>query len=338
MLTGLVPLHANPADQPEPLTYARMLTAWTFDWFVLLVAAVAVGLYLWGVHVLHRRGDHWPAGRTAAWVFGGVGSGLVATTSVLGTYDTVLVSVHMVQHMVLSMFTPIFLALGAPVTLMLRSFPPRAHRVLMAILHSGIGKVLFFPPLVYALFVANPWILYFTGLYDLTLRSELWHNWLHGHFVLTGCLFFWVLLGIDPIPYRLPYWARMLMLMLTLPFHSFLGVIIMGSNELLGEQWYLSFERTWGPSLADDQYVAGAILWGSGDFVMLVIMGVLFVQWLRDSQREARREDRRLDRLEAAERRRAAAAVAVAPGGPAETGHPAGGGYDDAQPTTSRTP
>jgi putative copper resistance protein D len=32
--------------------------------------------------------------------------------------------------------------------------------------------------------------------------------------------------------------------------------------------------------------------------VALVIFGVLFVQWVRHSQREAAREDRRLDRLE----------------------------------------
>jgi putative copper resistance protein D len=39
--------------------------------------------------------------------------------------------------------------------------------------------------------------------------------------------------------------------------------------------------------------------------VALVVLGVLFVQWARDSAREARREDRRLDRLEAEAARRA---------------------------------
>lgn len=332
MPTVLIPLHAKPDNQPVPLTPERLWTAWTWDWFIVIVALLAIGLYAWGVWVMHRRGDRWPVGRTVAWMLGGVGSGVVATMSSLGTYDTVLVSIHMVQHMVLSMLTPIFLALGAPVTLMLRTFPPRAHRVLMAILHTGIGKVIFFPPLVYVLFVANPWALYFTGLYDLSLRNDFWHNWLHGHFVITGCMFFWTLLAVDPIPYRVPYVLRVIMLMATLPFHSFLGVIIMGSNELLGEQWYLSFERTWGPSLADDQYVAGGILWGAGDFVMLVIMAVLFVQWFRDSQREARREDRRLDRLEATERRRAAALVAA---GSSPSGNPGERGYDDAESTTT---
>ncbi|GAB3698076.1 cytochrome c oxidase assembly protein [Mariniluteicoccus flavus] len=328
MFPGLVPLHANPENQPDPLTLERLFTTFTWDWFIIAVAALAIGLYAWGVWVLRRRGDHWPIGRTVSWMVGGVGSGLLATLTALGAYDTVLVSIHMVQHMVLSMFAPIFLALGAPMTLMLRTFPPKAHKVLLTILHTGIGKVVFFPPLVYALFVLNPWALYFTPLYDLTLRSEFWHNWLHGHFVITGCMFFWTLLGTDPIPYRLPYIMRVIMLMATLPFHSFLGVIIMGSNELIGEEWYLSFERTWGPSLADDQYVAGGILWGTGDFVILVIMAVLFVQWFRESQREAKREDRRLDRLEAAERRRA-------PGAERSAGTAARRDYDDDESTTT---
>ena len=43
--------------------------------------------------------------------------------SALGTYDTVLFSVHVVQHMILMMVAPMFLALGAPVTLALRTLP-----------------------------------------------------------------------------------------------------------------------------------------------------------------------------------------------------------------------
>ena len=55
----------------------------------------------------------------------------------------------------------------------------------------------------------------------------------------------------------------------------------------------------WLPDPAADQHVAGGILWASGDLVGLVFLGVLFTQWVRSSMREAVREDRRLDRLEA---------------------------------------
>jgi putative copper resistance protein D len=59
---------------------------------------------------------------------------------------------------------------------------------------------------------------------------------------------------------------------------------------------------TWLPDPADDQHLAGGLLWGSGDLVALILFGVLFTQWVRSSLKEAAREDRRLDLLEARER------------------------------------
>jgi putative copper resistance protein D len=73
----------------------------------------------------------------------------------------------------------------------------------------------------------------------------------------------------------------------------------MSANRLIAADWYLAFERSWPPSPLDDQYLAGAIMWGSGDITAVLMLAALFVQWFASSQREARREDRRLDRLEA---------------------------------------
>ncbi|MFX4272715.1 cytochrome c oxidase assembly protein [Propionibacteriaceae bacterium Y1685] len=300
-----VVMHANPLDQPPPLTPVRLLTAWTFDPWAVLGLLIPAALYVWGVLRLRRRGDAWPVGRTVAFLGGGIGFLAVALLSVLGTYDTVLISIHMVQHMLLSMVVPMFLALGAPVTLALRTLPPGGRKVLTAVLHSPVVKVLSFPVVAFALYIANPFILYFTGLYDITLRSEFWHNFLHVHFLVTSSLFYWPLVGVDPIPNRLAYPFRVLVFMLTLPFHAFLGVTIMGSQRLIAEEWYVSFERAWPPSPLQDQEIAGAILWGSGDGIALIVIGVLFVQWVRQSQAEARREDRRLDRAEAAAARAA---------------------------------
>ncbi|WP_161803979.1 cytochrome c oxidase assembly protein, partial [Gulbenkiania mobilis] len=75
------------------------------------------GVYLCGVLVLRRRGDRWPPGRTLAFVVLGMGAFYLSTASGLAAYDSTLLSVHMVQHMVLSMLVPLALALGAPVTL-----------------------------------------------------------------------------------------------------------------------------------------------------------------------------------------------------------------------------
>ena len=111
------------------LTPGAFFTQWSLAPLPVVVTVWACGLYLLGVARLRRRGDAWPLGRTVAFVGVGMGSFCVATSSGLAAYDTTLVSVHMVQHMVLSMVVPLFLALGAPVTLALRTLPAPAAPV-----------------------------------------------------------------------------------------------------------------------------------------------------------------------------------------------------------------
>jgi putative copper resistance protein D len=294
-----------PPDLP-PFGLARVLTEWGVDPVLTVLTVWVAGAYLVGVWVLHERGDRWPVGRTASFVVLGMGSFYVATSSGLAAYDTVLLSAHMVQHMILSMLVPLALALGAPVTLALRTLPARGRRWLLSALHSRVARVLTFPPLTFALYVLSPWVLYFSGWYEATLRSDYLHEVMHLHLVLVGCLFFWPLVGADPVPGRVSYPFRLLLVFLTLPFHAFLGVTIMSQTELLAGSWYTALTLPWLPDPADDQYLAGGILWGAGELVGVVLFVVLFVQWVRSSQREARREDRRLDLLEARERARAA--------------------------------
>ncbi|HEX5860872.1 MAG TPA: cytochrome c oxidase assembly protein [Nocardioides sp.] len=292
---------------PE-FTLGRVFTESSVEPIPFVLTVWIAGLYLLGVTVLRRRGDRWPLGRTLAFVPLGMGLFWFATSSGLAAYDTTLLSVHMVQHMVLSMLVPLALALGAPITLALRTLPGRPRRWLLACLHSRAARVLSFPPLTFALYVVSPWALYFTGWYDASLSSPYVHEMMHLHLVLVGSLFFWPLVGIDPVPGRVGYPFRVLLVVLTLPFHAFLGVTIMGQDALIGGDWYPSLHDgpmgSWLPAPLDDQHLAGGILWGSGDLIGLAFFAVLFAQWVRSSRREAEREDRRLDLLEARERRR----------------------------------
>ncbi|GAA1152698.1 cytochrome c oxidase assembly protein [Nocardioides aquiterrae] len=286
-------------------TLGTVFTGWSLEPVAFVLTVWIAGLYLYGVWVLRRRGDRWPVGRTTAFA-AGMGAFYFATASGLGTYDLTLLSVHMVQHMILSMLVPMALALGAPVTLALRTLPRRPRRWLLAVLHSRVAKVLSFPPLTLLLYVTSPWALYFSGWYPATLHSTYLHEVLHLHLVLVGCLFFWPIIGVDPVPGKVAYPFRMLLVVLTLPFHAFLGVTIMGEEELIGGDWYPNLHDgpmgAWLPDPLDDQHLAGGILWGSGDLVALALFAVLFTQWVRSSLAEAKREDRRLDLLEARER------------------------------------
>jgi putative copper resistance protein D len=315
-----MPRIANLAAETAPpeFTVDEVFTQLHLDSLLALFLLVAAGVYLYGAYRLRVRGDHWPPGRTIAFLAGGLGSIAAVTVTGVETYDTSLLSVHMVQHMVLTMVAPIFLALGAPVTLAVRTLPAGPRGLLLAVLHSRVARVLTFPLVAFGVFVANPFVLYFTGLYRVTLENSLAHELVHVHFILTGCLFFWPLLGLDPLPNRWPYPGRALLMLLSVPFHTVLGLTIMQSRTLLGGDWYPSLGLTWSDPF-DDQRVAGGILWAGGELVSITMLGILIVQWIRQSEREARRVDRALDRAEAAEAGHAAGA-----GHAAEAGHAAG--------------
>jgi cytochrome c oxidase assembly factor CtaG len=286
---------------PE-FTPAVLVTQASPELLPLLLVLVPAALYLYGVRRLTARGDAWPIGRTLSFLVGGLGTVVLATLSGLAAYDVSLFAAHMVQHMLLSMVATVFLALGAPITLALRTLPKRPRALLLSVLHSRVARIVSFPLFPWMLFVASPFALYFSGWYEATLDNRALHELLHLHFLAVGALFFWPLLGIDPVPGRGAHPFRVLLIGTTLPFHAFLGVSIMSvqpdGRGLIAPDHYLSLHTL--QEAVDQQELGGALLWASGDVIGLLFLIVIVTQWMRASEREAQREDRRLDRLEAA--------------------------------------
>jgi len=305
-------LYAHADTELPPFTGVSAFTSWEPFQLLALGLLAAAALYVWGVVRLGRRGVAWPLHRTAVFLVGGIGAIAFVTLGGIGAYDDELLSDHMIQHMVLGMLAPIFLALGAPVTLALRTLPARPRGWLVSALHSRVARVLAFPLVSFGLYIATPFVLYFSSLYRLTLEHDWLHNLMHAHFILVGCLFFWPLIGIDPLPGRWPYPARALLMILSTPFHAVLGLTIMQSATLIAGDYYPNLHLAWS-NPASDQRVAGGILWAGGEVVAVVMLAALVAQWMRSSDREARRVDRRLDLEEARAARAAALATASGP-------------------------
>jgi len=262
----------------------------------------ALVLYAAGVQRVRRSGRSWPASRTASFV-SGLGVIAFATRSGLAAYENVLFSVHMVQHMLLSMVAPLLLSLAAPVALLLGAGGPTARRRVSRALASRPVRVVAHPAVGWLVFVASPFVLYFSVLYELSLRNQLVHALVHAHFLLAGSLFYWPLIGLDPVPHRQPAGARMLYAVLTLPFHAFLGVAIMGSSTVFAADYYAGVARSWGGTALQEQKAGGGLLWAAGDLVGFVLVVLLLRQWLRHESVTAAREDRRIDAAETAARR-----------------------------------
>ncbi|MGE0215991.1 cytochrome c oxidase assembly protein, partial [Mycolicibacterium sp.] len=304
------PLNLDPSipmveigyDLAGPPTVSRLVFDWRFDLLFGTAAIIAAAVYLAGVRRLRRRGDAWPVGRVVAWLLGCLVL-LIATSSGVGRYMPAMFSMHMIAHMLLSMLAPILLVLGAPVTLALRALPPAGRGAppgprewLLAALHSRFSRCITNPFVATALFIIGFYGLYFSGLYDAAVDEHGAHLAMNLHFLLSGYLFYWVVIGVDPTPRPIPPLAKLAVVFASLPLHAFFGVVLMGSKTALGEAFYRSLQLDWHTDFLGDQRLGGGIAWAAGEVPLVLVLIALFVQWRRSDDRTARRLDRAADR------------------------------------------
>ena len=282
-----------------PFTLGRGL-AWSPEPFFLVAGLLALALYGIGVARLVRRGDRWPVGRCVAF---GVGmlTVLLAMCTGLNDYGMVMFSVHMVQHMVISMLSPILLLLGAPITLTLRALPVAGHgrtgprELLLKLLHSRYLRLVTHPAFTIPLFIASLYGLYFTPLFDFLMESRTGHLVMMAHFLAVGLVFFWPIMGVDPGPQRPGHVLRILELFAGMPFHAFFGIaLMMASEPMVGT--YRHPPAGLGIEALSDQTAAGGIAWAFSEIPSVLVLLALLFQWYRSEQRQARRKDRAADR------------------------------------------
>ncbi|MEK2492939.1 cytochrome c oxidase assembly protein [Kitasatospora purpeofusca] len=292
--------HHGGMTELGPFSFSNVLT-WSPDWVFLAAALAGLALYLLGVVRLRRRGDSWSVGRTVAWVLG-IGSVILVTCTGLNDYGMVLFSAHMIQHMVLSMLSPILLLLGGPITLALRALRPAGRgrprgprELLVALLHSTYVKVISHPGFTIPLFIASLYGVYFTPLFDFLMQYRLGHIAMMVHFLATGLVFFWPIMGVDPGPHRPGHVMRIIELFMGMPFHAFFGVAVMMANHQLVKTFTTEGAPP-GTDLLADQKLAGGITWAFGEIPTAIVLIALVYQWMRSEARLSRRQDRAEDR------------------------------------------
>ncbi|HEY1135267.1 MAG TPA: cytochrome c oxidase assembly protein [Nocardioides sp.] len=289
------------APMPPAPTVERLLVGFNPSGVGLLVVVGGLAAYVAGVVTLRRRGDRWPVLRTVAYV-AGLAIVAYATLGGLGVYSHVMFSAHMVSHMLLSMVAPILLVAGAPITLALNALPGSDVRggqgprqILASALQSRPAAVLSHPIVTAALFVGSLYGVYFTGLFGFLMENHLGHAWMELHFLVTGYLFYESLVGIAPVPHRLPYLARLGMLVVVAPFHAFFSIALMSSATPVGEGFYAALDRPFATDLLADQNLGGSLSWAVGEIPILMVVLILLAQWFRHDRAESRRHDRRED-------------------------------------------
>ncbi|KAA9154161.1 bifunctional copper resistance protein CopD/cytochrome c oxidase assembly protein [Microbacterium lushaniae] len=294
------------APLPPELTVGRWFTTWDIDLLWLFAVAFGLFFYLAGVWRLRRRGDSWPVYRTILWVAGMLLL-LWVTCGPINAYQDYLFSLHMVGHMLLTMAIPLLLVPGAPVTLAARAIRKRddgsrgGREWILWAVHSPAARILTNPYIAAGLFIGSLWLFYYTDLFRWSLYDHLGHEWMVAHFLITGYLFVLSLIGIDPVPYRLPYPLRLVVLIAVMAMHAFFGVALMMQTGLMVAEWFGAMGRTWGPDPLDDQYIGGGVAWSIGELPTLILAITVAIQWSRSDDRMQRRRDRHADRTGDAE-------------------------------------
>ena len=292
-------------SMPKAPSLNRILLEYVPDATILGFLLLITSLYILGVVVLKRRGDEWPVGRTIAFA---ISVALVdfATSGGIGVYAHFAFSYHMLGHMILGMIAPIGFVLSAPITLALRTLPQgrspeeRGLRgTLITVIHSRYSIIMTNPVVALALFDGSLFALYMTPLFGKLMQSHAGHVLMDFHFLLAGYLFFYVIVGIDPNPRKIPHIVRIIVLFAAMSIHAFFSIALLSTTTLLDGGYFASLHRPWNTNLLADQHLGGSIGWLLGEIPILLALIATFIQWMRDDSREARRIDRAADRAAA---------------------------------------
>ncbi len=291
-----------PPVPPDPI---NLVFGWSIEPAVLLplIAGVVAWRRLVGRVNRAHPSNPVPRRRTIAFL-GGLAAIVIALMSGIDTYDTSLFSVHMVQHLLLTLVAAPLIALSAPITLLLRvATPDVRHRVILPILHSRAMRVISFPVVAWIVFAAVMWGSHFSPLFDASLENPVVHDVEHALYLVAGLLFWWPAVGLDPSPWRMPHPVRAMYVFLQMPQNTFLAVTILNATDVLYHH-YATLVRPWGPSALVDQGIAGAVMWICGDVLFLTSMALILAGWMRHEQAVEAATDRRLDAERAAIRLR----------------------------------
>ncbi|MYW06321.1 cytochrome c oxidase assembly protein [Streptomyces sp. SID3343] len=292
------------ATHVPPFDGTRVVTEWTFEPLTAVAAVLLGAAYLVGVRRVRARGGRWRPSHTGYFVGLGLGMWVLATMSFLGVYQDVLFWPRAVQNMLLLMVVPLFLAEGAPLTLLRENLSPAAVARLGRIRRGRLAVGLTFPLFPSAVFVLTPFVLYLSGWYPATLHGGALPHVTRLVLVAIGAVYFWTRVQADPVPRRYPHLVSMWLTFVEVVFDGALGLYIMLGNHLIAGDHYTAIARAWGPSLQRDQVLGGGALWFTGDAAGLPFLAILLIRMIREDAHNAAEIDRELD-ARAADRRKA---------------------------------
>jgi len=242
---------------------------------LFLLPAVVFLLYMRAATQAHPQRAPWNHLRSASF---GLGVALLAAAIAppVAHHAHHSLEGHMLQHLLLGMFAPLFLVLGAPGTLLLRTVPVAVARKLVALLDTRAIRFLIHPLTALVLDMGGMALLYLTPLYALSTREAALHVFIHVHFLVSGILFTWAVAGPDPAPRRPGRSVRLLALFLGTTVHAVLSKWMYAYGYPRGTQHSI-----------EDIQAAAKLMYYGGDLAELLLIIALFQAWQRARSRHS---------------------------------------------------
>jgi putative membrane protein len=224
-----------------------------------------------------------PPWRLAAFM-AGIVSVWIAIGSPVDAFDDVLLSVHMVQHLLLMAIAPPLILLGAPALPLLKGLPQWFPRgVVSPFLHwrlvKWIGHILANPAVCWlaATLALIGW--HIPAVFELALRRNWLHELEHAFFFGTGLLFWWPVVQPWPSVARWPRWSIPLYLFCaTLPCDALSGFLAFCDRVVYPS--YQSAPRVLSISALQDQECAAALMWACVTIIFLFPAVIVTLQIL----------------------------------------------------------
>jgi cytochrome c oxidase assembly factor CtaG len=230
---------------------------------------IVTSLYVWGLRSLAGPSEWW---RPAAF-FAGLVLVFLALASPLDAASSQLLSMHMLQHIVLTTFGPPLLLLGLPAPLLRRLLPKRAD------LAAWLRR-LTSPFVAGAVFILNMWLWHIPPVYELALEHGTVHELMHGAFLATGLLFWWPIVSPLPELSTAGGGARLLYLFVTGFPMGILALLLLSSESIIYGFYADQPERLWGISPLVDQQMAGVVMGSVGEVASFVAFSLIFIKFL----------------------------------------------------------
>jgi cytochrome c oxidase assembly factor CtaG len=193
-------------------------------------------------------------------------------------------ALHMVEHELIMLPAALLLVLAKPGPVLLWAFPPGGRSALAGLSRSAgpLWEWLSLPVTATLLQGAAMWLWHVPALFDRALDGEGWHIAQHMSFLATALLFWWAM--AHGRAGRQGYGLAALCLFVTSLIGGALGALMAFSTS----PWYSGYAALGltpgGLSPAEDQQLAGLIMWIPGGVFHAAAALYFLYQWLRASE------------------------------------------------------